>query len=179
MNNGVYFSEFERGTFDWLWRVGRGFPAFNKQYQCNIVLTGLATRIRREIGIFRMFQVHTKLIHFDEKHLYLEQRIMRHGFVYCAAFADLSVVNQKTGRRTTTTNFIKFIGLSEEGKMEMRAKCPQSMFDWLDYLRKSSAELRAGSGLTPIMEEDKTPEERKRWRRKYEVDGRLSSRWSF
>merc|ERR1712176_1592215 len=82
MNNGVYFSQFERGRRDWFWRVG--CFQFWKEYKCNVVLTGLTARFRKEIGIFARFQVHTKLIYFDELHLYLEQRIVStdNGFVH-------------------------------------------------------------------------------------------------
>ena len=149
MNNGVYFSQFERGRRDWLWRMG--CYAFNKEYQHNIVLTGLTARFRKEIGIFERFQVHTKWIYFDELHLYLEQRIVSttNGFVHCIAYADLSLVNQKTGRRAKTADFITFVGLSEEEKKEMNKKCPESLLHWLDYLKNSSSEIRAESGLTP------------------------------
>ena len=181
MNNQVYFSEFERGAWDWLWRVGNGFPAFNRKYRQNVVLTGLTTRFRREIGLFRQFQVLTKLIHFDEKHLYLEQRIVRNGFVHCSAFADWSVVDQRTGKRTTTEDFIRFIGLSDESKMQMITKCPQSLLHWLHHLKDSSSELRAESGLTPsAIEGDSSGsgEEKKIWRRDTTTT-RLSSRWSI
>ena len=149
MNNGVYFSQFERGRRDWLWRTG--CYAFWKKYQCSIVLTGLTARFRKEIGIFERFQVHTKLIYFDELHLYLEQRIVStaNGFVHCIAYADLSLVNQTTGKRAKTADFIRFIQLTEDEQKEMTAKCPQSLLHWLDYLKNSSSEIRAESGLSP------------------------------
>ena len=179
MNNQFCFSEFERGAWDWLWRVGNGFPAFNRKYRQNVVLTGLTTRFRREIGLFRQFQVRTKLIHFDEKHLYLEQRIVRNGFVHCSAYAEWSIVDQRTGKRTTTESFIRFIGLLDEAKMQMITKCPQSLLHWLHHLKDSSAELRAESGLTPsAIEGDSSGEEEKKWRRDT-LTTRLSSRWSI
>ena len=152
MNNGVYFSQFERGSRDWLWRVG--CSAFNSSHRfrdCGIVLAGTTVRFRKEIGIFERFQVLTKLIYFDEKHLYFEQRIVStaNGFVHCIAYRALSFVNLKAGKRAKTDDFIEFIGLTEGEKKEMTAKCPQSLMHWLNYLKHSSSELRAESGLTP------------------------------
>merc|ERR1712176_697174 len=110
MNNGVYFSQFERGRRDWVWRVGSN--AFFKQQKCNIVLTGLTARFRKEIPALSAFQVHTRLIFFDELHLYLEQRI-RDGMVHCIAYADLSIVDTEIGKRANTEKFISFLGLTD------------------------------------------------------------------
>ena len=149
MNNSIYFCEFERGRRDWFFRIG--FYTFSQKYNCGVVLAGITTRFRKEIKPLVAFQVHTKLIYYDESHIYLEQRIVStsNGMVHCIAFADCSVVDRKLKKRTSTDNFIKFIGLIDGEKKQLKSNVPQSLLHWIEYLSNSSSEIRAESGLAP------------------------------
>ena len=151
MNNGVYFSQFERGRRDWFYRVGA--YQFFKQYNSSrsVVLTAITTRFRKEIKPMNSFQVHTKLIYFDDLHIYLEQRIISsiNGMVHCIAYADCSFVDKTLNKRTETYSFIKFVGITEDEKSKLINNPPQSLLHWIEYLHNSSTEIRAESGLAP------------------------------
>lgn len=161
MNNGVYFSQFERGRRDWFFRVGsyKFFGQFNQGF----VLTGLTTRFRKEIEFLQPFKVITKLLYYDDYHIYLEQRIISQGFVHCIAYADCSIVNTKTKRRAKTDTWIKFLGLADDNNdnndndenSDAKKDCqpvltpPPSLLEWIKYLKASSNEIRAEAGLPP------------------------------
>ena len=149
MNNTVYFSEFEKGRRDWFFRVG-SFD-FIRKYNSNIVLTSITTRFRKEINPMQQFQIQTKLIYYDEFHIYLEQRIVAavNGMVMCIAYADCAVIDKSQNRRTTTNAFIKHLNIPYVKKKKMIENAPSSLLHWIEYLKTSSTEIRAESGLGP------------------------------
>ena len=89
------------------------------------------------------FQVFTKLIYYDDLHIYLEQRIesSSNGMVHCIAYADCSVVDKKLKKRAKTDNFIK-LGITEDEKQQLMNNPPQSLLHWIEYLKNSSSEIR-------------------------------------
>ena len=119
MNNGVYFSQFERGRRDWFFRVGS--YKFFSQFDQGFVLTGLTTRFRKELEFLQPFKIITRLLYYDDYHIYLEQRIISQGFVHCIAYADCSIVNVKTKRRARTDAWIKFLGLSDDSNEKQKS----------------------------------------------------------
>ena len=64
-------------------------------------------------------------------------------------YTDCSIVNKETKKRATTNNFIQFIKITENEKKQLKQKVPSSLLDWIEYLKNSSTEIRAESGLAP------------------------------
>eukprot|EP01084_Bolivina_argentea_P001151 2110_1 len=147
MNNGAYFSQFEKGRRDWLYRIGSS--QFYKLTNCKFVLTGLTARFRKEIQPLDTFQIETRLIYYDELNIYLEQRILCKEMVCCVAYAQCSIIHKQTIKRTNTNNFIKFLQMTDNEKPKITKNAPLSLLHWIDYLRNSSSELRMESGLSP------------------------------
>ena len=149
MNNTVYFNLFEKGRRDWFFRVGTAH--FIKQFNCNIVLTSITTRFRKEIGMMQNFEIHTKLIYYDEFHIYLEQRVVasNNKMISTVAYADCSVIDNAQRRRAKTNDFIKFLNIPYVKKKKLIESVPRSLLHWIEYLKQSSAEIRAESGLLP------------------------------
>jgi len=68
--------------------------------------------------------------------------------VHCIAFADCSVVDKKLKKRAKTDDFIKSLEMTENEKKQISENPSQSLLHWIEYLKNSSSELRAESGLT-------------------------------
>ena len=149
MNNQVYFKYFEEGRRDWFFRVGS--YGFLRKYNCNIVLTSITVRFRKEIQILQSFEIHTRLIYYDEYHIYLEQRVIaiRNRMVCTIAYADCAVISNTEKRRAKTNDFIKHLNIPHVNKKKLIENAPSSLLHWIEYLKENSSEIRAESGLLP------------------------------
>jgi acyl-CoA thioesterase FadM len=77
MNNGRYLTLMDLGRLDLLLRNG-AVPIVlkNKWYP---VLAGTQLRFRRPLNLFQKFEIRTRIVTWDSKWVYLEQRILRNG----------------------------------------------------------------------------------------------------
>lgn len=77
MNNGRYHTLMDLGRLDLIlrsgvWRAGRG-------QRWMPVLGSSFSRFRRSILPFQPFELHTRVLHWDDKWFYMEQRFVRDG----------------------------------------------------------------------------------------------------
>lgn len=84
MNNGRYLTLMDLGRLDLLLHNGAiPFVLKNKWYP---VLAGTQLRFRRPLNLFQKFEIRTRIVTWDFKWVYLEQRIFRKGELALQAY---------------------------------------------------------------------------------------------
>jgi acyl-CoA thioesterase FadM len=79
MNNGRYLTLMDLGRFDYIARLGLARAVRRRRW---LPLVGAATmRFRRSLPPWRRYQLETRLLGWDAKWFYLEQRFVRGGDV--------------------------------------------------------------------------------------------------
>src|ERR1700712_2793948 len=84
MNNGVYLSIADIGRFDLLQR--NGVWAIFKQRGWDPVVASETISFRKSLELWQPFVVESRILGFDEKAVYVEQRFVVDGEVYTQAF---------------------------------------------------------------------------------------------
>jgi acyl-CoA thioesterase FadM len=83
MNNGRYLAIMDLGRVDLMVRAGLLGPLARQRWA---PVVGAATiRFRRPLGPFRRFVLRTRVVHWDDKWFYIEQRFERGGAVVAVA----------------------------------------------------------------------------------------------
>lgn len=83
MNNGRYLSIMDLGRLDLMTRTGLGRVALKQRW---IPLVAWASiRYRRPLKVFQRFQLRTRIVYWDIKWFYIEQRFERDGQLIAAA----------------------------------------------------------------------------------------------
>ncbi|MCH8562187.1 acyl-CoA thioesterase [Nesterenkonia sp. YGD6] len=83
INNGQYFSLFDLGRFDLMARSGL-WAQMRKRGWSPVVQSEQIT-FRRSVTFMTRFEIHTRMIGFDEKCFYFEQRAVVDGEIYVRA----------------------------------------------------------------------------------------------
>lgn len=83
INNGQYFSLFDLGRFDLMARSG--LWAQMKKRGWSPVVQSEQITFRRSVTFMTRFEIHTRMIGFDEKCFYFEQRAVVDGEIYVRA----------------------------------------------------------------------------------------------
>ncbi|WP_291271780.1 thioesterase family protein [Geothrix sp.] len=77
MNNGRFLSVMDLGRFDLSFRTKLGRAMLRNRWK---PLVGAITmRYRRSLDPFESYELHTRLLGWDEKWVFLEQRFLKHG----------------------------------------------------------------------------------------------------
>lgn len=75
MNNGRYMTLLDLGRLDLLLRVGLARKTFGRRWYP--VLAAVQLRYRKPLNLFQKFRIRTRIVTWDEKFVYLEQRISK------------------------------------------------------------------------------------------------------
>lgn len=111
MNNGRYLSLMDLGRLDLMMRMGVMRQLFKLKWRP--VIGSLTIRFRRSLDPFQRYVIHTRLVCWDEKWMYLEQRFERDG-------------------ETAAVAFVKGLFLQQDGSVP-----PQAVVDLADPSLKS------------------------------------------
>ncbi|CAD5989761.1 thioesterase family protein [Agreia sp. COWG] len=84
MNNGVYLSILDLGRLDML--VRSGFWAIFNQRGWYPVVVAETISFRKSLTLWQRFDVQTRVLGFDDKTVYTEQRFTVDGEIYAQAF---------------------------------------------------------------------------------------------
>lgn len=84
LNNGRYLTLMDLGRLDLLVRVGALSTVLRRRWMP--VLGGATIRFRRSIGPFERFTLATRILCWDDKWVYMEQRFERNGTVAAVAY---------------------------------------------------------------------------------------------
>jgi acyl-CoA thioesterase FadM len=77
MNNGRYMTLLDLGRLDMLLRVGLARRTFRRKWYP--VLAAVQLRYRKPLNLFQEFEIRTRIVTWDDRFVYLEQRIVREG----------------------------------------------------------------------------------------------------
>lgn len=93
MTNSRYSSIMDLGRLDLILRSnGRGL-VFKKKWQA--VLGASHIRFRRALNCFQKFELHSRIIGWDEKWFYIEQRLVSQGQLAAVAIVKALFINRK------------------------------------------------------------------------------------
>lgn len=109
MNNGRYMTLMDLGRLDLLLRNGSvPFVIRNKWYP---VLAGTLLRFRRPLNLFQKFEIRTRVVTWDEKWIFLEQKILRRGDLVLHAY--LKGVFVGPGGSVPITRLLALMGVGD------------------------------------------------------------------
>ncbi|KAG8223719.1 hypothetical protein J437_LFUL003625 [Ladona fulva] len=131
MNNARYVRELDFARFDFYDRSNIYAEVVKRKG--NAMQGASNVRYRRTIPIFTPYKIQTKLIYWDEKAIYLEQKFVTlDGFVRAIALSKQNLVN------LDVNDMMKSLCGNEYEKPEM----PEELSSWLLSVEISSAKLR-------------------------------------
>jgi len=107
MNNGVYLSIADVARFDLLTRSGV-WELFKAQGWYPVVVSETIT-FRRSLTLWQRFRVESRVLGFDERAVYVEQRFVSHGEIYSRAFIKARIL-RKTGGTVPITQLLDALG---------------------------------------------------------------------
>ena len=109
MNNGRYLTLMDLGRLDLLLHNGAMSHVLrNKWYP---VLAGTQLRFRRPLNLFQKFEIRTRIVSWDFKWVYLEQKILRNGDLALQAYLKGVFVGPKGS--VPITQLLELMGIGE------------------------------------------------------------------
>jgi len=95
MNNGVYLSILDLGRLALLRRSGI-WAVFRRNGWYPVVVSETIS-FRKSLQLWQRFQVESRILGFDDKAVYVEQRFVRRGEVYAQAFVRARILRRSGG----------------------------------------------------------------------------------
>lgn len=116
MNNGRYLSIMDLGRLDYMARIGMMSPVLRHRWMP--VLSSAIIRYRIPLHPFQKFQLQTRVVWWDEKWFYMEQRFIinggqKHGAVAALAFIKGSLYDRREQSTVPTKTLTAMMGLSQ------------------------------------------------------------------
>ncbi|KAJ3659513.1 hypothetical protein Zmor_011198 [Zophobas morio] len=137
MNNARYVRELDFAKFHFFKRTGIYENILKAEGAA--LNTACHIRYRKTIPLFTPYKITTKVVHWDEKHVYLE-----HQFIQLSDNFITTVILSK--QAIVGVNVREMMNRLLENKDEMyMPKPPAELEDWIHLNRKSSARLRNGN----------------------------------
>ncbi len=107
MNNGRYQTLMDLGRIDWIIRVGLGVPA--KQFGWKPLVATVKMQYKKSLHLFESFEIHTRIICWDEKWFFVEQIFTKEGEV--AAMGIVKGLFRGPQGNVPTEKVLKSLGL--------------------------------------------------------------------
>ncbi|WP_460955600.1 acyl-CoA thioesterase [Parasphingorhabdus pacifica] len=139
MNNGVYFSIFDLGRIDLMLRSGL-YKRMRKRGWFAVV-TAETGSFRRELKPFRRFELDSRVIGWDDRHLYFEHRVFSGGRLATNAVIQLRFL-ANNGERPTPEEVVGLLPDTPD-----RPELPNWVTDWAKsaYEHTRSNEMNVAS----------------------------------
>lgn len=133
MNNARYARECDFGRMEW-W-FASGLARSSRKLKTGLVVAAINMRFRRSLTLFQRFNVQTRLLCWDEREMYLEQRIVKpaDGFVAAVAYVKMSTV----GKASVDELFIDMFGRAYQSRPP-----PPEVVPWMESIDLSKKALR-------------------------------------
>lgn len=137
MNNSRYLRECDFARFHHTMR--NGFFMASRKLGAKMVVGASTIRYRRSLNFREAFVIRTKVLGWDDKAFYLEQRFVskKDGFVSAIMLCRQNVVH------SSPEQIIEYVS---KKKIEC-PEFPEDLKHWINYITASSQALRAESGL--------------------------------
>ncbi|AOE61193.1 thioesterase family protein [Pseudomonas corrugata] len=137
VTNGRYFTLADVGRMDYVLRSGAYKVALSNR--AVPIVGDVWGKFRRELKLFEAFEVHTRMLGWDEKWSFMEHRFMSRGRV--VGVVVMRGLFRSAKGTIAPAEFIRALGLDEQ---------PPAMPDWLSAWSRScddlSLELRLEEG---------------------------------
>ena len=107
MNNAKYLNMLEGGR----WKLFRDNGWFKHLFdkRINLVVASLEITFIRELNLFTKYEIHTKLLTWDEKYIYFEHRLMVKDKLCGHALVKMAGVRK--GKRALTPEICEAVGV--------------------------------------------------------------------
>lgn len=107
MNNAKYLTKLEHARWKHFSDIGWFKPMWDTRL--NIVIGSMEITFIRELGLFTKYEIHSHVLTWDEKYLYIEQRLMVKGKLYGHALFKFAGVRK--GKRVMMPEMCETVGL--------------------------------------------------------------------
>ncbi|XP_072266624.1 protein THEM6 [Pyxicephalus adspersus] len=137
MNNSRYLREADFARLSYFTR--RGLFGAIHSLGAGMVMAACTVRYRRSLRLFEAFEIRTRLLCWDDKAFYVEQRFVapKDGFV-CAVLLSRQHITGNTPDKVVQSMCKR--------KVESPG-FPDEVMHWIDYNDNNSQKLRAESGM--------------------------------
>ncbi|NTZ73079.1 thioesterase [Pseudomonas protegens] len=134
VTNGRYFTMADVGRMDFVLRSGAFRVAFREKA---VPIVGDAWgKFRRELKLFQTFEIHTRLLGWDDKWIFMEHRFVSDGRV--AGIVVIRGLFRSSRGTVAPTVFARELGLGEKSP-----EMSEWVTSWADGCDSMSAQLRA------------------------------------
>lgn len=90
MNNGRFLTSMDLGRTDLATRIG--LLGVFRSHRIQPVVAGATIRFRRSLTAFRRYELHTRIVGWDDRWTFFEQRFVRHdGTLAALAYAKVAL----------------------------------------------------------------------------------------
>jgi acyl-CoA thioesterase FadM len=120
MTNSRYLSFMDLGRLDMLIRTGFGSLMIKDRWQA--VLGGVHVQWRKGLSPFQKFTLETSVIGWDGKWIYMEQKFLSQGSIYCLALVRGAFLHK--GKRQHVSQLAKVLGEKEFLKEKLPLEHP-------------------------------------------------------
>ncbi|XP_068906384.1 protein THEM6 [Tenebrio molitor] len=137
MNNARYVRELDFARLHFYQRTG--VYEYVLKAEAVVLQTACHIRYRKTIPLLTPYKITTRVMYWDEKHLYIEHQFvtLSDGFITTVIFCKQTIVG---------VNVIEMMNKLLEKKDETyRPEPPPELEDWIHLNEKSSARLRNGN----------------------------------
>lgn len=134
MNNGRYMTLMDLGRLDLLLRNGAIRQVMRQKWYP--VLAASELRFRRPLNLFQRFEIRTRIVTWDAKWIYLEQRILRNGDLALHAYLK-GVFVARGGGSVPITRLLELMG-----ETKAPPPMPEAIAAWMDAEAKAIRETR-------------------------------------
>lgn len=152
MNNGRYLTLMDLGRIDLMARNG-SLRAFRQRRWMPVVAAQTIT-FRRSLKPLQAFELHTRVVCWDEEFVYMEQTFLSDGRIAALALVRAAFVDD--GRKVPATEVLEAVGVRRRSpSMPSGIKAWSAVEDW--HRETSSTEIRRRAVL-PAEEAPEEPE---------------------
>ncbi|MDF1764519.1 MAG: acyl-CoA thioesterase [Oleibacter sp.] len=107
LNNAKYLTLLEHARWNHFIDIGKFKPMFDQRL--NVVIAALEISFIRELGLFTKFEIHSRFVTWDEKYMYIEQRLIVKGKLYGHVTVKLAGVRK--GKRVMPEQICEVLGI--------------------------------------------------------------------
>lgn len=148
MNNGRYLTLMDLGRIDLMARNG-SLKVFRRLRWMPVVAAQTIT-FRRSLKLFQRFELHTRVVCWDEDFVYMEQTFVTEGRL--AALALVRAAFVEAGRKLSSAEVLEAIGIQRRSPaMPSGIKAWTAVEDW-------HREARSAAGRQAAAPEEESPE---------------------
>ena len=133
VTNGRYFTMADIGRMDYVLKTGAFRTALRRKA---VPIVGDAWgKFRRELKLFEAFEIHTRMLGWDEKWIFLEHRFVKDGRV--AGVVVMRGVFRAASDLVKPSEIVRDLGMPEQSP-----PLPAWLLQWSDSCDGMSAQLR-------------------------------------